>query len=297
MSSFIIVLLSLSFPLLSISSTLELNLKEAVLLAEGAKLSVQNAKAEQLSFLDNTNSPKKAKGLILAFKSWPRGKDKASLLTKLNKAGLKKKAEYDMFKTWVFEWKDQSKHKVEEAEKLCKKFSSLSFLDYCEPDYMLSPAFKRRKKTIKPKVEPIEIEPTDELLFPQPVFTNSATGENIKNCNIVPSKFNLYGGSLSDYWAQDRVGADLLKEELKKAPPIKKHLVAIYDTPSNPIEHDIGVKNLISGSGRQATLPPLGNNMTNSNVTFSSYYLEHSQRFLKIARETCEKTDNSQAQR
>ena len=78
------------------------------------------------------------KGLILAFKNWPSEKEEALILKKIEKADLKKKSELKEFKTWVFEWTDW--HIKEEAEKLCEEFSSLSSIDYCEPDSLQSPA-------------------------------------------------------------------------------------------------------------------------------------------------------------
>ena len=60
---------------------------------------------------------------------------------------------------------------------------------------------------------------------------------------------------MSDYWGQERIGADLLKEELQKVPPIQKHLVAVFDNPQDI--HDIKVKNLISNKGKHSVLPEM----------------------------------------
>lgn len=77
-------------------------------------------------------------GLILAFKHWPlKAGEKKLIRKKTKKAGLKKKSELERFKTWVFEWPKWRKGL--EAEKLCEDFSTLAFLDYCEPDYLLEP--------------------------------------------------------------------------------------------------------------------------------------------------------------
>ena len=236
-----------------------------------------------------------ARGLVLAFKSWPEGKEKTALLEKLQKAGLKKKSEYEMFKTWVFHWSDW--RKVEEAEKLCKEFSSLSFLDYCEPEYFLEPATGYLRKKVGDKIHrevskhPAAGPPTPPTggakLNPPPIPSDPNKRGNIKSCNIVASQFNLHNGQLGDYWAQERVGADLLKEELKKAPPIKKHLVAVFDT-RYKWRHDMGVRNIVSGSGPQAALPPLGNNMTYSDTLIPSHYLDNARHYTRKANKICE---------
>ena len=284
----LIILLAVVFPVYKSHSVLETGLKE-----EGGKaVKLPAQKAGNVSrFLQtkqkNQTSP--TIGLILAFTSWPEGKEKEALLKQLQEAGLKKKAEHKAFKTWVFEWPDW--RKAEEAEQICKKISKLSVLDYCEPDSLLEPATGKLRKRAKKKVHKELINREGPARQPKggpnlnpPSIPSDIQGGNVRSCNIVSSQLNL--GSIGDYWAQERVGSDLLKEELKKAPPVKKHLVAVFDTPYKN-RHDMGVRNIISGSGPQAVLPPLGNNMTYSDVTISSHYLDHSSHLLKTADKIC----------
>ena len=77
------------------------------------------------------------------------------------------------------------------------------------------------------------------------------------SCELASSKHKLKDGKLTDYWAQEMVGADLLKEELEKTSPLPedKHLVAVFDTPTG--SHNIYVQNIISHEGPQAVLPAL----------------------------------------
>ena len=96
-------------------------------------------------------------------------------------------------------------------------------------------------------------------MFSQPPLAGSEiVGSSVSsNSELLPSpQFEVTGGELSDYWAQERVGTDLLKQELEKAPPVKKHLVAVFDTPRQN-RHDISVKNLISDKGRHSVLPEI----------------------------------------
>ena len=105
----------------------------------------QSESQSETSAAASGNDDSQAKGLILAFKVWPpEKKNKTSLLEKLTKAGLKKKSEFERFKAWVFEWPEW--HNAIEAEKLCEELSTLSFVDYCEPDSLLEPATKKIQK-------------------------------------------------------------------------------------------------------------------------------------------------------
>ena len=61
---------------------------------------------------------------------------------------------------------------------------------------------------------------------------------------------------LSNYWAQELTGSDLLREELKKtAPPDIENWIAVFDIRHE--NHNIYVRSLISGEGDYAVLPEL----------------------------------------
>ena len=81
---------------------------------------------------------------------------------------------------------------------------------------------------------------------------------NIRTCEVVSSKYNLQNGKLSDYWAQELIGSDLLREDIKAAniSPVHENFIAVFDTPIN--NHNISVKNLISDKGFHAVLPDMG---------------------------------------
>jgi len=80
----------------------------------------------------------KARGIILSFHRWPDKEETASLLQKTAAAGLKKTAEIERFKVWVFEWPEW--REGGEAQEVCKSLPQLFSLEYCEPDYLLGPA-------------------------------------------------------------------------------------------------------------------------------------------------------------
>ena len=77
----------------------------------------------------------------------------------------------------------------------------------------------------------------------------------LKSCGILKSEHNLKDGALTDYWAQEMIGSDLLNQDTQKAPPLKEdiHLVSVWDGEG----HGDLVAHLISGKGPSASLPPL----------------------------------------
>ena len=90
-------------------------------------------------------------------------------------------------------------------------------------------------------------------------------------------------GKFSDYWAQELIGVDLLREELKKEPaPMKENFIAIFDSGGEPPliqskklsmkqwPHGILVKNLISDEGPHAVLPEIGDRIVHFKVAPNS---------------------------
>ena len=54
---------------------------------------------------------------------------------------------------------------------------------------------------------------------------------------------------MSDYWAKELIGADLLREDLENtAGPDKDNFISMFDLPES--EHDARVKHLISDDGK-----------------------------------------------
>jgi len=99
----------------------------------------QSKPRTETSVPPSDNDEPQAQGIILAFKVWSlEKKNQTSLFEKLTQAGLKKNAEFKRFKIWIFEWPEL--HDAIKAEKLCDELSTLFFVDYCEPDYLLEPA-------------------------------------------------------------------------------------------------------------------------------------------------------------
>ena len=255
---------------------------------------------------------KPAKGLIIAFKGWPLSEqNKSTLLKKAKALGLKEKASYSRFKIYVFEWKEY--HTITYAQKACESFLDFPHLDYCEPDLLQKPAGmirKKKKRDKKPRQaklqsdlklnsqgksqnpigEPIHPKKTGIYLYPPGKFSDNQTG-NIRSCNIISSQVGPE--DQSDYWAQEMIGSDLVREELSLHPPVQKNLVAVFDTTGQD-RHDISVRNLISGEGRQAVLPEIGKNLTSFNNRFGSDEIEHIDNLLNPTEQKCFGINESQ---
>ena len=171
-----------------------------------------------------------AKGVIVGFHSWPSEEEKNSVLGVIQAAKLTKKTEIERFKVWIYEWNqvvDESK-----ALKVCDDLLKLniSSVKYCEPDSLMTP---------------------DEIT----IDDLSDTGD-LRSCNIVSSGFGLLDNKLSDYWAKELIGADLLREDLDNtSAPDKENFIAMFDLPTN--EHDARVKHVISDDGKNGVLPEL----------------------------------------
>ena len=121
---------------------------------------------------------------------------------------------------------------------------------------------------------------------------------NLRTCGIVTATKNLNKGRLSDYWAQEMIGSDLLREELKdelkKNPlPEDKVVVAIFDSEklNRDQEDDLDIKkfhnmlvtNLISGDGPHAILPKLKKGHIRSFYTLWSPQYSSAVRHLKAS--------------
>ena len=232
-----------------------------------------------------------AKGIILVFHRWPSDQEKEQLIKKLQEMGLEKTKEIELFKSWVFEWPDWKKGK--EAEEVCDSFSDLPNLDYCEPEYLLGPAMNKRKKQKKKKNTSAPVASDESSSFNsvksvplKPPLPLDQSGD-VRSCKTFSSDFGLFGGELSDYWAQEMIGSDLLKKELSKAHPVEKHLVSVWDVGKRQREHGVVVENLVSDEGKHAVLPELGNKISNHDVLVPSAFSERAAFYQKKVISKC----------
>ena len=149
-----------------------------------------------------------------------------------------------------------------------------------------------RKTAATPNPDPIP--QLDTVTNPQPTSTSQQnTGKNLKDCKILSSNAGFFDGKLSDYWAQEMIGADLLREELNQAPLPKKHLVEVFDSPED--EHGLKVRNLISDHGKNAVLPELGDNAGLTHITYTSDMLREADRLLDNVDSVCATKQTSES--
>ena len=82
----------------------------------------------------------------------------------------------------------------------------------------------------------------------------------IRLCGSISSEHNLMEGELSDHWAQELIGTDLLREEVRNYPvPPDTNFISVFDDRG---EHSHKVRQLISGTSTYATLPELGDKIS-----------------------------------
>ncbi|MCY4320838.1 MAG: S8/S53 family peptidase, partial [Bdellovibrionaceae bacterium] len=243
-----------------------------------------------LSELERKKLDKKARGLILRFHRWPSLKEQRELNRILNSSGLKRTKNIKSFKAQLFFWKEGGLKPSILGESACKKLENLSYMRRCSPDHLLpvnqtsvskfllndfksnlvSNSFSGGILLAKSKGTEADFnfkceDCKNEELNSIGKVTQKAL--NIKTCDIVSHKRNLKWDTLSDYWAQELIGSDLLREELEKVPdPNIENWIAVFDT--KDVDHNIHVKNLISDWDRHAVLPGLWDEKTSSTIEF-----------------------------
>ena len=231
-----------------------------------------------------------ARGIIIKFHRWPNAKLQKEIIKKLKSKGLKKTKTIKRFKIWMFDWEDIAKNSstlklrsVEEALSACKTLPKLSILKYCESNTKVYPASTNDSDTQTEAnagcmdKECLRSTDSQELsVLSEMINENNPTQET---CELIPSKHKLMNSTLSDYWAQELIGSDLLREELEKVPaPEKKNYIAVFDSrqgnhAQNDLDsHSIKVKNLISDEGMHAVLPELKNQISIFDIQFNGGY-------------------------
>ena len=249
------------------------------LLAKPPLKSDQQPNRPKLSLKENrqrTQAPK-AIGVILTFHKWPSEKEQQKISKILNRNGLTLSKKFESFKALVFSWpKLKTKNK---AQKVCRKLSKLKNLNYCEPDALLRPNAPAGSDSKTEAGSPVTVCTADcdnQQVSTQNLLSDiQSMPKTTVICELAESKHKLKDGKLTDYWAQEMVGADLLKEELEKASPLPedKHLVAVFDSPED--NHNIYVQNIISHEGPQAVLPTLNSSQLKYfQTSLSSEYMD-----------------------
>ena len=199
----------------------------------------------------------KARGLVLRFHRWPTLKEQEEVARILEASGLKRTKNIKSFNAQLFGWEEGVLKPSSLGEEACLKLKNLSYMRRCSPDILLPVNSIKRmthKKTeagFNAECENCKNQERESLI------EVSQKALDIKTCDIVSGKLGLMEGKLSDYWAQELIGSDLLREELEKTPPPDiENWIAVFDSTGNG--HNIRVKNLISDEDLHAVLPELG---------------------------------------
>ena len=213
----------------------------------------------------------RARGVVVRFHLWPSTKQRKKVAEILRSQGLKRTRSIKDFKAQLFEWKEGGLKPSGQAERSCVRIRGLSYVRRCSPDHLLpvnaSTDFPRQGRGTLPDGHMKQ----DKQSRTEADFLECKNCKNqglksiaeplqeavsVKTCGLIPAKQKLMDGKLSDYWAQELIGSDLLREELKKTtPPDIENWIAVFD--SSTRNHNIHVSNLISDDGAHAVLPEL----------------------------------------
>ena len=139
-----------------------------------------------------------------------------------------------------------------QGERACLKLKSLSYVRRCSPDHLLPLNSVQSSYFIAEAKRERRSETEAGFSFECKDCKNQAVKSiaevakkavNMKVCGLISDKRKLMEGRLSDYWAQELIGSDLLREELEKTPaPNKEDWIAVFD--SQEVDHNIAVKKL-----------------------------------------------------
>ena len=222
---------------------------------------------------------RKARGVVIRYHKWPSLKRQREVERILRSSDLKRTKSIKEFRAQLFGWTKGGLKPSSLGEKACDKLKGLSYVRRCSPDHLLPlNESKRISQGSQPAREINESDKKNLTKETEGSFNfeceNCKKEElkalkkvsqkvlNLRTCNIVSHNRGLMmyfkkGGMLSDYWAQELIGSDLMREELEKtSPPEIENFIAVFDGKKG--DHNIGVKNLISDEGTHAVLPELG---------------------------------------
>ena len=269
------------------------------------KLTLQIQEPSQESLIDQwrrQSANPQARGVILGFHKWPTKRQERIIINYLKKSGLKKVKTVNRFKIWIFDWVNTSSREVsnqktseyllkpkEEALNVCKNFPKMPVLEYCEANALAYPASTDQNNIAKQTEADATCIDCFELPNGHEISTLSdVVNEGQESCQFIPSNQKLMNSTLSDYWAQELIGSDLLREELQKVPaPEKDNYIAVFDSrngndPEEDLDsHAVKVRNLISDDGIHAVLPNLENKVSIFDTFFVSEHVITADSLLK----------------
>ena len=219
-------------------------------------------------------------GVILTFHQWPSPESQKKLTKALNIYDLTLSKSFKNFKTLVFQWSAKNTP-PEKAQFVCGLLESYRFLKSCQansrlvPQKNTLPLTPTEASTLCLKSDSSSSCLKNQTNVVEEVKTlKKQVEENLPVCELTRSRLKLKSGTLSDFWAQELVGADLVREELKKAPPLPEDykLIAVLDDfkkkeapltpvnepppPPDPTLHGISVRNLISSDREGVSVLP-----------------------------------------
>ena len=218
-----------------------------------------------------------AKGIIVRFHRWPKGKNKKRILKRVKNLGFKKVKKHPSFKIWVFEWNHLKKSKI--ANTACRNLSKIRIIEYCEPNSKLYLNQASHETEATGGCRGRECRSGNDITNRVNEVLDVMGGNNKKDlriCGVLTNHLlSLKDGTLSDHWAQEMIGADLLKETIQQTnrpPPRDENFLAVFDSSTG--HHNFSVSSLMSGQGKSAVLPEMERKQViNAKTEYTSDFL------------------------
>ena len=162
---------------------------------------------------ENQQGRSQTAGILLEYRRMPpSGKEQADIFRVAEENDLVKTDELPSSKLWLFSWKDDKEKDSLYAFFACLALDSFPSVESCQPNYILRP-----RSDFMKDFESIQLPPASVLPEQAPKLDQT---DALQTCNIIqahqPQSYSEANTLAGRYWAQNMIGADLLREEIKK---------------------------------------------------------------------------------
>ncbi len=155
-------------------------------------------------------------GVSLEFHKWPKPEEKERIIRYMKEKSLIKAREFYLAQIWSFRWEGRKTTDPMTAMLICIDFPRSQFpsVKHCVMNNPSRPKGREMVSSSYQAQKPLLWAENIPLLPPprRPQFSQKSN-----QCKIVPKFYGLPG----QYWAQDMIGVDLLKEILPNKKKIK----------------------------------------------------------------------------
>ena len=205
-------------------------------------------------------------GIIIKTKKSPTNEQITKLKQAIETSDLKFSKKISRFNLLIFNYKVK-KGDLSEVEHLCNQVTLYSFVSRCEADWRSVPNQSKETEgnicvncAPQKPIQPEAIRPITDV---------------INKCDLLKENpaVESFDGKLTDYWAQEYIGADLLRELLILLKiKLPDNFLAVFD--SAAADHYSFVRSLISDNKDSGILPYRSDEVTMYPISSESSYAD-----------------------